>query len=257
MKKTKYSFLSRNTKIFNIPFNKSNILFYPASLAILKIDALITNILFLSGKNLSKKEITPILLKKYKLEKIKEGYDDLDRLMSGNLLKDFALRDKHYAAGNIVSMGLHFSSSCNLSCSYCFNKGGSFGVDFGKQCLMNWKTARKSIDWFFSQNKNSNKALMICFFGGEPLLNPEVFKKSLNYIDRKWLKEIKAPLRLVLSTNGTLLDRDILSTAAKHNVELIVSVDASKKEHDAQRKFKDGRGSYDAVMKNVKYAIKH
>ncbi|MBU1006036.1 MAG: SPASM domain-containing protein [Candidatus Omnitrophica bacterium] len=243
-------------KFFNIPFSKKRILFCPENLSIFKIAPVITDILSLSNKNLGKKAITGKLLKKYGLKRIREGYGDLDRLISGNFLKNLSLRDKHYYAKNIVSMGLHLSSTCNLSCSYCFNKGGSFGVDIGK-CLMDWRTAKKSIDWFFSQNKDSNEALMICFFGGEPLLNPQVFKKSLDHINRKWLKKIKVPLRLILSTNGTLLNKDILSAASKHNVELIISLDASKKEHNAQRKFKDGRGSYDIVKKNIKYAIGH
>jgi len=224
------------------------------------MDSIIRDIFVLKNSISEKEQIKVKLLKKYTLRQVEEAFDELYKISAKGIFKRTKLEKRlnieNMLERNITNIDIYLSNTCNMACSYCYSQGGDFGLSF-KQNMMDWRTAQKTIDWFFIQNKPSKGSLTICFFGGEPLLNLSIFKKSLLYIDKKWSKRLKLPLRLALSTNGTLLNNEILNLISRNNCELIVSLDSCKVEHDARRVFKDGRPTYDIILENVRYAQRH
>ena len=111
---------------------------------------------------------------------------------------------------SVKSMCLNISHDCNLACEYCFASKGGFG---GERCLMSEETARKAID-FLIERSVGRRNLEVDFFGGEPLMNFDVVKKTVEYARGKEA-EYGKNFRFTITTNGLLLDDDKidLSTA--------------------------------------------
>lgn len=250
----------RNGKVFDTPFKKEKIYFCGDTLGIFKIDNLASNILKLAENNLSKSKIIKRLKRRHGSNRVKGAFQELAEMNRRGFLNRMKLKDWLNSALKIESkkintLDIYLTHDCNMACSYCCNKGGDFGIPF-KTRKMSWKTAKATFDWFFSQNQYSQEPLTICFFGGEPLLNLPVFAKSLNFIRRKWYPRIKVPLRLLLSTNGTLLNKEILDLVAKSGCQLVISMDSCRLEHDRNRILKNKGKTYDIILNNIRYAKK-
>lgn len=140
-------------------------------------------------------------------------------------------------------LSLRVSENCNLKCRYCYNKDNALNTNGLK--YMSLKTAQRAIDFFISWAKKDE--MEIIFFGGEPLLNYPTIKEVINYAKSKKNKGIT----FKLATNATIMNREILRTILKNNVKIMVSIDFPPSEHDRNRPFKDGTGSFDLVKKNV------
>ncbi len=155
------------------------------------------------------------------------------------------------------------TKDCNLTCSYCsipgIRKGymggpvskPTYGVSDLINCILrDRKNREQRIHELHVENEYEKKGIIedtIVFYGGEPLLNQEFIKE---FIQKS--KERLDDLTYVLQTNGTFLDET--DPYILENLDLImVSVDGTKEIHDRHRKFPDGRGSYDIIMKNVKW----
>lgn len=139
---------------------------------------------------------------------------------------------------DIHLMYLLISQSCNLSCKYCFE-----GPSRGKLNLMGKEVVSKAIDFFFKVSTPDRK---IFFYGGEPLLNKEVFKFAIRKI--KHFQDIGNQVSMNIITNGTLIDQEIAEDILNYGVEVAVSIDGLREIHDAARLNKSGWGSYDAAL---------
>jgi uncharacterized protein len=141
---------------------------------------------------------------------------------------------------------LIITDKCNLECRYCFIEAG-FSEDY--ECRdMDWDTAKKSIDLF---NKQRNRRLQgrVWLYGGEPLLNSDLFFKCLDYIE-----EVSPDLEVMTVSNGTVITKDIAERMTKYkNLNISISLDGPKAIHDQLRVDKAGRGSYDRVIKGINY----
>jgi len=146
---------------------------------------------------------------------------------------------------------LALAETCNLACKYCYC---SSCRDMENQGLMSEVVARKAIDWLFMKSGNA-KELGITLFGGEPLLNRDVFQFVMEYSDAR-AKETHKTIRYTMTTNGTLLDDMAIHYIKKHNFGLMVSLDGPPEIHDAQCPFRDGRGSFDAAAAGIKRLMK-
>lgn len=137
---------------------------------------------------------------------------------------------------------LNLTHRCNLSCKYCYS-GRTFNKD------MSFATARKIVD-FAMDITTPGQRIEFCFFGGEPLLCFDLMKEIISYI-REQEREARKPVRLTITTNGTLLTRSILDFLKKENVDLCISIDGPAHVHDLNRCYKDGRGSFVEVKENL------
>lgn len=121
---------------------------------------------------------------------------------------------------------------------------------------MSEDTALKAIDLYFSLLKegkayNPYRAPSIAFYGGEPLLNFELIKTCINYIMKTYGDDFNP--YFVMTTNSTLLSEEIVSFLNEHNCEIVLSIDGPREEHDRNRVFPGGKGSFDIVMENTKF----
>lgn len=154
---------------------------------------------------------------------------------------------EHNAKRRLYQLILQVTQQCNLRCEYCAYSGIYEGNRVHSGNRMRFETAKRAID-FYLEHSIDSPSVSIGFYGGEPLLEFELIKKCIDYaVNKIEGKEI----RFNLTTNGTMLAGEKASFLAEHDVSIAISLDGSKKEHDACRKFPDGTGSFDTVMKNV------
>lgn len=204
-------------------------------------------------KNKSEDEITDILKSKYDENEIKEVIGEIKELENENRLytPEKKVNRKLYEKGIVKAMCLHVSHDCNLACRYCFASGGNFNM---KKEVMNIETAKKAID-FIINNSGNKVHLEVDFFGGEPLLNFDVVKETVEYAKEEAKKHGKI-FRFTLTTNCVLLNDEIIDYINKEMYNVVLSIDGRKEINDYTRPTANGKGSYDLIIENIKKVAK-
>ena len=143
----------------------------------------------------------------------------------------------------IKALCLHVAHTCNLNCSYCFASQGKYQ---GDRALMSLEVGKRAFD-FLIENSGSRRNLEVDFFGGEPLLNWDVVKALVAYareIEGKYNKNF----RFTLTTNGMLLDDEVIDFANREMSNVVLSLDGRREVHDRFRRDYAGNGSYDQIL---------
>jgi len=159
----------------------------------------------------------------------------------------------------LETLYLLLSDHCNLRCSYCFIHGSM--PEVYKRKTMDWKTAQTAVDMFFanvaknpSETKRNRKTIL--FYGGEPLLNFDLLRKVVLYVEdvyRNELTEMGKGFIFSLITNGTLIDETVAVFMAEHSrISITVSLDGPKVINDQKRSFIDGRGTYEQAVQGLR-----
>jgi len=145
----------------------------------------------------------------------------------------------------VKALCLHIAHDCNLACKYCFAEEGEY---HGRRALMSFEVGKKALD-FLVANSGSRTNLEVDFFGGEPTLNFDVVKKLVEY-GRSIEEANKKKFRFTLTTNGMLLNDDILEFANKEMANVVLSIDGRKEVNDRMRPVRGGKGigSYDIIV---------
>ncbi len=184
-------------------------------------------------------------------DEILEAIGDIEALKKAGKLfapdRFEGLKDMKNTNTDIKALCLHVSHACNLSCEYCFAGEGRY---HGERALMSYEVGKRAID-FLIENSGKRKNLEVDFFGGEPLLNWEVVKKIVAYA-REIEKDKGKNFRFTLTTNGVLIDEDVIAFANREMYNVVMSLDGRKEIHDRSRRFLDGRGSYDLIVPKFK-----
>lgn len=147
----------------------------------------------------------------------------------------------------VKALCLHIAHDCNLACRYCFAGEGEYQ---GDRSLMSFEVGKKALD-FLVENSGSRRNLEVDFFGGEPLLNFGVVKKLVAY-GRELEKTKDKHFRFTLTTNGVLLNDEVIDFANREMDNIVLSIDGRKEVHDRMRPFKNGAGSYDLILDKFK-----
>ena len=143
----------------------------------------------------------------------------------------------------VKALCLHIAHDCNLACRYCFAEEGEY---HGRRGLMSLEVGKKALD-FLVANSGNRVNLEVDFFGGEPLMNWQVVRELVEY--GRSLEEVhNKKFRFTLTTNGVLLDDDILDFANREMANIVLSIDGRKEVHDRMRPFRGGQGSYDLIV---------
>ncbi len=143
----------------------------------------------------------------------------------------------------VKALCLHIAHDCNLACRYCFAEEGEY---HGRRALMSFEVGKKALD-FLVANSGNRVNLEVDFFGGEPLMNWQVVKDLVAY-GRSLEEPHHKKFRFTLTTNGVLLDDEILEFANKEMSNIVLSIDGRKEVHDKMRPFRGGQGSYDMIV---------
>lgn len=199
----------------------------------------------------SKEEIIAALHDKYSEEcsEIEEIYEEILELKKqGKLFKEDTFEPmagelKARTSGVVKALCLHIAHTCNLNCAYCFASQGKY---HGDRALMSFEVGKRALD-FLVENSGSRHNLEVDFFGGEPLMNFDVVKQLVAYA-RSIEKEKHKNFRFTLTTNGMLIDDDVIEFANKEMSNVVLSLDGRKEIHDKYRVDYAGNGSFDKIV---------
>ena len=203
-------------------------------------------------ENKEKNEVIAEISKKYgdvPRDEIIECYDQVTDLKnSGELFTEdnfepMAGELKAKTSGVIKALCLHIAHTCNLNCSYCFASQGKY---HGERALMSFEVGKQALD-FLIAHSGTRKNLEVDFFGGEPLMNFDVVKQLVAYA-RSIEKEAGKNFRFTLTTNGVLIDQDVIDFCNKEMSNVVLSLDGRKEVHDRFRVDYAGHGSYDKIV---------
>ena len=181
-------------------------------------------------------------------DEINEVLNEIDELREQELLytedvyKDYVI-DVKKRTTIVKALCLHIAHDCNLACKYCFASEGEY---HGDRALMSFEVGKKALDYLLD-NSGSRRNLEVDFFGGEPLMNFKVVKELVAY-GRSKEEEYNKKFRFTLTTNGVLLNDDVIDFCNKEISNVVLSLDGRKEVNDKMRPFPNGKGSYDIIV---------
>ena len=151
----------------------------------------------------------------------------------------------------IKALCLHVAHTCNLNCEYCFASQGKY---HGERALMSFEVGKRALD-FLIENSGTRRNLEVDFFGGEPLMNWDVVKELVAYA-RVQEKIHNKNFRFTLTTNGMLIDDDVIEFSNREMSNVVLSLDGRPEVHDRLRVDYMGRGSYDTIVPKFQEFVK-
>lgn len=211
----------------------------------------------------SREEIVAALLEKYgdrekvSAEEIADCYDQVTelknagKLFSPDSFSSMAGELKRRTDGVVKALCLHVAHTCNLNCAYCFASQGKY---HGERALMSFEVGRQALD-FLIAHSGSRRNLEVDFFGGEPLMNFDVVKRLVRYAREEEKKHGKN-FRFTLTTNGMLIDDEVIEFANRECSNVVLSLDGRREVHDRFRVDYQGRGSWEKIVPKFQRLVK-
>lgn len=188
------------------------------------------------------------LKEKYIEEDIREAFLEVidlvanDQLFTEDIYENYIIDFKKRPTV-VKALCLHIAHDCNLACRYCFAEEGEY---HGRRAMMSYEVGKQALD-FLIANSGNRINLEVDFFGGEPTMNFDVVKRLVEY-GRSREEECNKKFRFTLTTNGVLLDDEILEFANKEMSNVVLSIDGRKEVNDRMRPRRGGQGSYDLIV---------
>ena len=183
------------------------------------------------------------------LDEVAECYDQVaelaneGKLFTPDTFEPMAGQLKQKTSGVVKALCLHIAHTCNLNCSYCFASQGKY---HGERALMSFEVGKRALD-FLVENSHGRTNLEVDFFGGEPLMNFDVVKQLVAYA-RSIEKAKGKNFRFTLTTNGVLIDDDVIDFANREMSNVVLSLDGRKDVHDRFRVDYAGKGSWEKIV---------
>jgi len=176
--------------------------------------------------------------------------EKMGKLYTPDTFKEMAGTFKARSGNVIKALCLHVAHTCNLNCAYCFASQGKY---HGERAVMSFEVGKRALD-FLIENSGSRTNLEVDFFGGEPLMNWDVVKQLVAYA-RSVEKEHHKNFRFTLTTNGVLIDDDVIDFCNREMSNVVLSLDGRKEIHDRTRVDYAGNGSYDRIVPKFKKLV--
>ncbi len=180
-------------------------------------------------------------------EEIKNILADVEGLTKEGLLFKEEVKAYPMKSDEVKALCIHICHDCNFRCRYCFADEGAY---HSAREFMSEETAKAAVD-FLIANSGKRKVLEMDFFGGEPLMNLGVLKKTVYYAKEQAAKAGKKFL-FTTTTNALLLNDETIEFFNEEMENVVLSLDGRKEVHDEIRKTVNGRGSFDYVIGNIK-----
>lgn len=186
------------------------------------------------------------------LHLVNEVLEDVEQLKQDGALftKDIYetyIKDFKSRSTVVKALCLHIAHDCNLACRYCFAEEGEYK---GHRELMSYEVGKQALD-FLIANSGKRRNLEVDFFGGEPLMNFQVVKDLVKY-GREQEAIHNKKFRFTLTTNGVLLNDDIMEFANQEMSNVVLSIDGRKEINDQMRPSRNGKGSYELIVPKFK-----
>ena len=228
--------------------NGYNIVLDVESGAVYVVDDITYDVISLYEEN-SADEIISKLKSSYNEDEIRECISEVKELVEDGQLftediyEPFVEKFKEKRQTVVKALCLHIAHDCNLACKYCFAEEGEY---HGRRALMSFEVGKKALD-FLVANSGNRVNLEVDFFGGEPLMNWDVVKQLVAY-GRSLEKPNNKKFRFTLTTNGVLLNDEVMEFVNKEMSNVVLSLDGRKEVNDRMRPFRTGKGSYDLIV---------
>ena len=212
------------------------------------VDELVYEIIGLLETNVTPSEIVKNLKGQFEETDIRTALEECESLQEAGMLftedtyEEIITQFKDRKTV-IKALCLHIAHDCNLACRYCFAEEGEY---HGRKALMSFETGKQALD-FLIANSGSRKNLEVDFFGGEPLMNWQVVKDLIAY-GREQEQIHDKRFRFTLTTNGVLLNDEMIETANREMDNVVLSLDGRKEVNDSMRPYRNGKGSYERVV---------
>jgi uncharacterized protein len=193
-------------------------------------------------------QVREYLGKTYGLQEAEEALADIqelinrEELFTKDVYRDYVVDFKKRKTV-VKALCLHIAHDCNLACRYCFAEEGEY---HGRRALMSFEVGKKALD-FLIANSGGRRNLEVDFFGGEPLMNWQVVKQLVEY-GRSQEESHNKRFRFTLTTNGVLLNDEIMEFCNQEMSNVVLSLDGRKEVNDRMRPFRKGDGSYDLIV---------
>ncbi len=176
---------------------------------------------------------------------------DSGKLFAPDTFESMAGHLKEKTSGVVKALCLHVAHTCNLNCAYCFASQGNY---HGDRAVMSFEVGKQALD-FLVAHSGTRRNLEVDFFGGEPLLNFDVVKQLVAYA-RQIEKEHNKNFRFTLTTNGVLIDDDVIEFSNREMSNVVLSLDGRKEVHDRYRVDYAGNGSFDRIVPQFQEFVK-
>lgn len=228
--------------------NGYNIVLDVESGAVHVVDDITYDVISLYEEN-SADEIISKLKSSYNEDEIRECISEVKELVEDGQLftediyEPFVEKFKEKRQTVVKALCLHIAHDCNLACKYCFAEEGEY---HGRRALMSFEVGKKALD-FLVANSGNRVNLEVDFFGGEPLMNWDVVKQLVAY-GRSLEESNNKKFRFTLTTNGVLLNDEVMEFVNKEMSNVVLSLDGRKEVNDRMRPFRTGKGSYDLIV---------
>jgi len=238
--------------IHQYKLNGYNIVIDTCSGSIHAVDEVAYDAIELLDKGNTREEGIEILSLRYPTvskEELAECFDDINelknmgKLFTPDTYAPLAETFKERSGDVVKALCLHVAHTCNLNCSYCFASQGKY---HGERALMSYEVGKQALD-FLIANSGTRRNLEVDFFGGEPLMNWDVCKRLVEYA-RSIEKEHGKNFRFTLTTNGLLIDDDVIEFSNREMSNVVLSLDGRKEIHDALRVDYAGNGSWERIV---------
>lgn len=212
------------------------------------VDDCVYDVLSCMNEGKNAEEAAEALSSKYAEQDITEAREEIQELTDNGMLftKDIyenAIDQFSNRPTVVKALCLHIAHDCNLACRYCFAEEGEY---HGRRALMSYEVGKKALD-FLVANSGNREHLEVDFFGGEPLLNWKVVKQLVEY-GRSLEEANHKKFRFTLTTNGVLLNDEIMEFCNHEMSNVVLSLDGRREINDKMRPFRNGSGSYDMIV---------
>lgn len=212
------------------------------------VDEIVYDVVALLDTGCTNEEVQRQLSGTYSREDLETALEECDTLKEQGMLftEDIyreAVKDFKRHQTVVKALCLHIAHDCNLACRYCFAEEGEY---HGHRELMSYEVGKQALD-FLIANSGARKNLEVDFFGGEPLMNWQVVKDLVKY-GREQEKLHNKKFRFTLTTNGVLLNEEVMEFVNQEMSNVVLSIDGRKSVHDHMRPFPKGAGSYDLIL---------
>ncbi len=194
-------------------------------------------------------ELSPVYAAEATPEEIGECWDQVEelrragKLFTQDTFEPMAGTLKARTSGVVKALCLHIAHTCNLNCAYCFASQGKY---HGERALMSYEVGCRALD-FLVENSGTRRNLEVDFFGGEPLMNFDVVRRLVAYA-RSIEKQAGKNFRFTLTTNGMLIDDEVIDFANREMSNVVLSLDGRREVHDRYRVDYAGNGSWERIV---------
>lgn len=148
---------------------------------------------------------------------------------------------------NLHHLILTLTDQCNLRCAYCLHGGQLGWVRPHGSRVMSEEVALRAVGYFLERCMRDQPPA-ISFYGGEPLLQPELIRRVAQVVRRH---PRGGEAHLVVDTNGYGLDPEMIELVVEYGLSLQISLDGPREVHDRHRLTAGGRPTFFRIMANL------